>query len=54
MQIIKLFKIIGSDYKGTLTPISHYEPTISDSKALKELLKFNNTKASVNIKNNNT
>jgi len=34
------------DYKGTLTPISHYEPTIADSTALKELLKFNNTKAS--------
>ena len=36
----------STDYKDILTPISHYELTISDSKALKELLKYNNTKAS--------
>ncbi|KAG4102916.1 hypothetical protein H8356DRAFT_1271606 [Neocallimastix lanati (nom. inval.)] len=36
----------STDYKDILTPISHYELTISDSKALKELLKYNNIKAS--------
>ena len=36
----------STDYKDILTSISHYELTISDSKALKELLKYNNIKAS--------
>ena len=36
----------STDYKDILTSISHYELTISDSIALKELLKYNNIKAS--------
>ncbi|ORY26919.1 hypothetical protein LY90DRAFT_513605 [Neocallimastix californiae] len=36
----------STDYKDILTPISHYELAISDSKALKELLKYNNIKTS--------